>query len=113
MSSPQIFVGIDVACAQRKRLPICIAAFNDKRLEPLELPPEIARAFPLGLGNVEILKDDPFRPAAAALAGALDRGAKEHAWKITRIAVDAPAAPPATGERIAEKALRKCGISCF
>ena len=109
-SVTSIFVGIDVACARLKRPPICVAGLHGGRLEPLELPPELARALPLGLGNIEILQDAPFRRAAAMLAGTLDRGAKEHNWEITRVAVDAPAAPPATGERVAEKALRQLGL---
>ena len=112
-SATRIFVGIDVACAQRKRLPICVAGFRGDRLESLELPPEIARALPLGPGNIEILQDAPFRSAAVMLAGTLDRGAKKHNWEITRVAIDAPAAPPATGERVAEKALRQRGLSSF
>ena len=67
-SVTSIFVGIDVACARGKRLPICVAGFRGDRLEPLELPPEIARALPLGRGNIEILQDAPFRSAAAMLA---------------------------------------------
>src|SRR5271166_5456410 len=113
MSVAPVFVGIDVACARNKRLPICIASFNGHRLEPLELPAELARTFPVGPGNIDILKDDPFRNLAAALAGALHRGAKEHFWNIMRVAIDAPAAAPATGERIAEKALRECGMASF
>ena len=112
-SVTSIFIGIDVACAQRKRLPICVASFHGDRLEPLELPPEIARALPLGPGNIEVLQDGPFRSAAAMLARTLDRGAKEYNWEITRVALDAPAAPPATGERAAEKALRQRGLSSF
>lgn len=112
MKTP-VFVGIDVACARRKRLPICVAAFNQYRLEPLKLPLEIARDVPLGLGNGEILSANPFRTSATTLAGALARGESEYGWNITRVAVDAPAAPPAIGERLAEKALRSCGLSSF
>jgi predicted nuclease with RNAse H fold len=113
LSPIPIFVGIDVACAKRKRLPICVAGLNGRRLEPLDTPPEFIRECPLGPGNVEILKDDPFRITAANFVKALDRSARERSWNIVRIAVDAPAAPPATGERVSERDLRECGLSSF
>jgi predicted nuclease with RNAse H fold len=37
----------------------------------------------------------------------------EMGWKVERIAVDAPAAAPATGPRASEKELGKCGLSSF
>ena len=40
LSAAPVFAGIDVACAQRKRLPICIAAFAQDRLEPSRTAPE-------------------------------------------------------------------------
>jgi hypothetical protein len=35
---PEIFVGIDVAYAKNKRLPLCIATLQRGQLVPIELP---------------------------------------------------------------------------
>jgi predicted nuclease with RNAse H fold len=113
MSSTSVFVGIDVACAKRKRLPICFAAYEDTRLEPLLIPLELAKKFPVGRGNVEIMQDAPFRREAAALTDALNHVCTERGWSIMRIAIDAPAAPPGTGIRASEQALRESGLSSF
>jgi hypothetical protein len=106
-------VGIDVACARFKRLPICFAALNGKRLEPLSLPDALAAKIPVGSGNIEIQEASPFNSTAAALVDALDEIAKEQDWRIARVAMDAPAAPPRTGERASEVALRKLGLASF
>jgi predicted nuclease with RNAse H fold len=113
MPSTPVFVGIDVACAKRKRLPICFAAYEGSRLEPLLIPLELAEKFPVGRGNVEIAQDAPFRREAAALTDALNHVCMAQGWSIMRIAIDAPAAPPATGIRASEQALRDSGLSSF
>ena len=43
----------------------------------------------------------------------INRIAEEMGWRIERIAVDAPAAPPATGSRASEIELGRCGLSSF
>jgi predicted nuclease with RNAse H fold len=111
-SAAPVFVGIDVACAQRKRLPICIAAFAGGRLEPLRVP-ELVSKLPVGRGNREILEEHPFRAAAAIVAETLNEAPKSHVCKIVSVAIDAPAAPPASGERSAERDLRNRGLSSF
>jgi predicted nuclease with RNAse H fold len=111
-SAAPVFIGIDVACAQQKRLPLCIAACIEGRLEPLRVP-ELVGKLPVGRGNREILEEHPFRAAAAAVAETLNEAAKSGGWKIVRVAIDAPAAPPSSGERSAERELRNRGLSSF
>ena len=111
-SATSIFVGIDVACRKRKRLPVCFAASLGGRLEPIKAPSDIVAKLPLGLGNLEILQEHPFRSAAAAVAGAF-ASVRNHAWKIVSIAIDAPAAPPCVDERTAEGDLRSLGLASF
>lgn len=113
LSPTPIFVGIDVACARKKRLPVCVARLNGGRLEPVDPPPEFTRALPLGRGNDEIRNVDPFKSAAVEVAETLDRGAKQYSWNILSVAVDAPAASPKKGERASERALRECSLSSF
>lgn len=113
LSPTPIFVGIDVACARKKRLPVCLAQLIGSRLEPVDPPPEFTRALPLGRGNEEIRNADPFKSAAVEVAETLVRGAKKYSWIILRVAVDAPAAPPKKGERASERALTECGLPSF
>lgn len=109
-----VFVGIDVAFAQKKRLPIVIARWQSGRLIPYPLK-TLPFSPPRGAGNVSTLN-----------SGAVERFAKEavdyvvsicHHIKATpvRIALDAPSIPTPVGEsrRKAERALDAAGISCF
>ena len=113
MARTPVFVGIDVACAKRKRLPVCFAGFNGGRLEPMAIPTDLLKEFPVGLGNIEIQRNAPYKAAAKLLVSALDRTAKTQGWNLVRIAVDAPAAAPRIGERASEKMLRTLGLSSF
>jgi hypothetical protein len=114
MAAPiPVFIGIDVACAKRKRLPICFTTFNGNRLEPLEIPRELIDKLPIGRGNDQILRSNPFRSEARTLAHILDHIDGEMPWKIVRVAIDAPAAIPAKGRRASETSLRTSGLSCF
>lgn len=109
-----VFVGIDVAFAQKKRLPIVIARWQSGRLIPYPLK-TLPFSPPRGAGNIATLN-----------SGAVERFAKEavdyvvsicHHIKATpvRIALDAPSIPTPVGEsrRKAERALDAAGISCF
>jgi predicted nuclease with RNAse H fold len=113
MRTLPVFVGIDVACAKRRRLPICFAALDDGRLKPLELPQSLTSELPLGTGNGEIAERHPFRAHVQNLVTALERIEVESGWQIVRVAIDAPAAPPPFGVRESEQALRKETLSCI
>jgi hypothetical protein len=84
VSSLSVYVGIDVACA-----------------------------IPRGLGNREIGAAEPFQDAARGVVSAIKRIVFEMGWQIERIAVDAPAAPPATSSRASENELAHLGLSSF
>lgn len=112
MVSSQIYVGIDVACAAGKRLPICFAA-ADHALTPLDIPKCLVAAMPRGLGNKEITSAAPYREAARKVVHTINRIADAMGRRIARIAVDAPAAAPATGSRLSETELSRHGLSSF
>jgi len=112
VSSIPVYVGIDVACAIGKRLPICVVSAGDP-LMPLTIPKHLAGTIPRGVGNKEITAVAPFRGSARGVASALGRILEEMGWRAERIAVDAPAAPPATGSRASENELGRLGLSSF
>jgi len=87
-----VFIGIDVACAKRKRLPICFAYQDGKRLIPLEVPVTLARSIPRGIGNGAVLDAAPFAELAAVVAAA---------------------SPGRAGPRQCELALSAAGLSVF
>ncbi len=103
-----IYVGIDVACAVGKRLPICMVQAN-QRLTPLKVPKLLSAEIPRGLGNKEVMREVPFRDAARKVVSAII----EMGWHIERVALDAPAAPPETGSRSSETELGRGGFSSF
>jgi hypothetical protein len=104
-----VYIGIDVACAKGKRLPICVVSAGPT-LMPLALPKQLAGLIPRGVGNREIAAVSPFQEAARGVASALTSIVREMGWNVERIAVDAPAAPPDTGTRASESEL---GLSSF
>lgn len=112
MPSLSIYVGIDVACAVGKRLPICVVEAGQP-LMPLGIPSRLAAAIPRGLGNKEILSAEPFSDAASKVLGAIKSIAHEKDWRVERVAVDAPAAPPKMGSRSSETELGRLGLSSF
>ena len=112
LSASPTYVGIDVACAAGKRLPICFVR-PGLPLTPLTLPSDLCSVLPRGLGNREVTATHPYRDAAQNVAGGLKRISAELGWRIERIAVDAPAAPPADGARSSEVELGRCGLSSF
>jgi len=108
-----VYVGIDVACAKRKPLPICFVTYAKGNLKILPPPTNFLERVPRGSGNIEVLNRFPFRAAAEQTARAFQWLGKQFGWKISRIAIDAPAAPPAEGKRISEISLRKAGLECI
>ncbi len=112
MQSISVFMGIDVACAKRKRLPICAVA-QGFPLRPLPIPKQLVELIPLGVGNREIIETAPFHQAAQGVVGGIDRILNVTGWNLKRIAIDAPAAAPTTGSRSSEVELARCGLSSF
>ena len=80
---------------------------------PLGIPHELADAIPKGLGNREITAAKPFTDAARGVAESYPSRAEDKGWRIERVAIDAPASPPATGLRASEHQLGRCKLSSF
>lgn len=108
------FVGIDVAFAKKKRLPVCICVVEGGRLTPLSvrgldiLPPQ-------GKGNAKAICAREILAFAMETRDYLAALAARENLKIRRIAVDAPMnfKPDGDSHRACERALARIGISCF
>ena len=108
------FIGIDVAFAKRKRLPVSVCTWREDRLTPAPLR-DLPVEPPRGYGNVATLD--------AAVVGTFARAAVDYVESVCklldvsprRIAIDAPSAPRVEGvrRRAAEAAMDRAAISCF
>jgi hypothetical protein len=109
------FVGIDVAFAKRKRLPVCVAAWQHGRLVPFLVADRRAPAPPRGSGNAATLNSEVIAKFANDTAAYLRQLEAHFSVTIRRIAIDAPSEPKGNGckRRQAECALDDRGISCF
>ena len=108
------YVGIDVACAKKKALPISVCVQRGGKLTPLPLRTAAFRP-PLGGGNVLALEADWRTDFAARAEHYLREVEKAFSVQIKRVALDAPSEPCQAGvtRRRAEKALDERHISCF
>jgi len=108
------FVGIDVAFAKGKRLPVSVCTREGGRLSPLRLrcegPPP-----PRGEGNRKALDAHVRRMFARSVRLWLVHVQELHGLRLRRIAIDAPRMPCPSGRerRKAEEALRQAGIFCI
>jgi hypothetical protein len=109
------FVGIDVAIAKGKRLPIVICTKRQGRLLPLPLGIDPYVLPPAGIGNAGVLDEARVSQFAQETVAYLKAVASREQLAIRRIAIDAPSAPAVadTGRRQCEQALYAAGISCF
>lgn len=114
MSTVPAFVGIDVACAKGKTLPVAFATWHGERLVPKPLA-KLDFAPLVGKGNVAACDPDAVQAFAAATHEYLRRVEEELDVEIIRIGIDAPSAPRTDekSRRAAETALDREGISCF
>jgi len=88
----KIFVGIDLAIAKNKSLPVCFCSWQGKRLVPFPAR-KLSHKPPRGSGNLAVLDENlvyQFVEEAAAYVSAV---ASELDAKIERIGIDAPRAP--------------------
>ena len=109
-----VFVGIDVAFAKRKCLPVSVCVLRDERLTPLPLKrgPLVP---PRGRGNVAALDESVVREFAREAARYLQQVAEIHYLEIVRIAIDAPKSSRRDGSprRASEAAMDEARISCI
>lgn len=108
------FVGIDVAFAKRKLLPLAVCTVSDGHLIPLPLR-SWRRKPPRGSGNVATLDAVTLENFAVATRDYLLALEVEYGVTIQRIAIDAPSNPclATQSRRSCEQALDAQGISCF
>jgi hypothetical protein len=106
------FVGIDLAIAKRKFLPVVVAVREGAVIRPLKLR-SLGVAPPRGHGNAAVL--DPARVGSFVEDAAryVIAVCTELGLRPRRIAIDAPSAYAIDGRRLAEQSLDKAGISCF
>jgi hypothetical protein len=112
----EAFVGIDVAFAKRKRLPVCLCAWNnDGQLKPVPIGGADAPAAPRGYGNAASIDPDVVALFADDVARYLRLLEERFGVSIRRIALDAPSDPrlDCLPRRLAEAALDRHRISCF
>ena len=83
------YVGIDVACAKRKRLPLAVCVFSVGRLETMPLRDWSTRP-PLGEGNLMALETEFQERFAEDTVRYLREVEAHFSVKIKRIAIDAP-----------------------
>lgn len=108
------YVGIDLAIAKNKYLPVVVCTWKQGRLIPqplrrLDITP------PRGRGNAATLDDAFVRGFAREAATYVSEVCERLELSPTRVAIDAPSAPrnPHVVRRAAEMALDEAGISCF
>jgi hypothetical protein len=109
------FVGIDVAFAKKKVLPVSVCARPaGKQMDILPLRMSFDKP-PSGLGNVLALDERVRRQFAEDVLTWIGKLERVKRLKVRRIAIDAPSdyCRDAAGRRSAERSLDECGISCF
>jgi hypothetical protein len=109
-----VYVGIDVACAKAKRLPVVVCRRRNDVLEPLNLRHSRTKP-PKGEGNARVLDTGAVDAFAVATSDYLEAIEGEFDVRIRRVAIDAPSDPrsPCLSRRRAELALDRKGISCI
>ena len=109
-----VYVGIDVAFAKRKRLPVVACRFREGQLEPLPLRTARVKP-PAGRGNASILDSRSVESFSNETAAYLKSIEGELCVHIRRIAIDSPSAPklPETQRRACEIGLDKRNIHCI
>ena len=108
------FVGIDVAFAKNKRLPISICTWRDGRLVPLPLR-QLDLTPPRGSGNRLALEPEVVEQFADDAVEYVRQVARRFDLRVACVAIDAPSECCRSDRtrRDAEVALDRAGISCF
>jgi len=108
------YVGIDVACAKQKRLPLAACVRVANRLETLPLRGWLTKP-PLGGGNLLAMQEDFQEKFAENTVAYLREAEMKFSVKIRRVAIDAPSDPRGLDreQRRCELALGEAKINCF
>jgi Protein of unknown function (DUF429) len=108
------YVGIDLAIAKNKYLPVVVCTWEQGHLIPQPLR-RLSLTPPQGRGNAATLDRASVRRFAREAATYVAAVCERLELTPTRIGVDAPSAPrsPHIARRAAETALDEAGISCF
>jgi hypothetical protein len=106
------YVGIDVAFAKNKALPIVACVRQDNGLVPLPLREKGAPSPPRGQGNVKALEPDMVKAFVKDAVCYLKEVERRYDVSIRRVAIDAPSSPKMSGvnRRRAELALNDANI---
>lgn len=109
-----VFVGIDVAFAKKKRLPVSVCRVVDGCLKPLPLGTEFDKP-PAGFGNKAALDPACRDSFALSVVAWLKKLEAVEGLRIVRVAIDAPSGycSERLKWRLCERALDGAGISCF
>ena len=112
--SQYAFIGIDVSCAKKKRIPIVIAIKESGSLRPLPLL-EMPLKPPYGVGNRGVLEPAQVQSYANQIAEYVQKACEYFGVTAKMIALDAPLEPRIEhiNYRLAEKSLASKGISSF
>lgn len=107
-------IGIDVAIAKSKHLPVVVCVWDQGRLVPQPIR-HLGLVPPRGRGNVAALDVKSVVEFAREAATYVATVCSRLELTPTRIGIDAPSAPCGShvARRAAESALDKAGISCF
>ena len=108
-----VFVGIDVAYAKNKMLPICICEWDGT--VPVPFQRRLFPKPPRGKGNKAALDPEERESFGNAVLLWLRDVCEENDLQVQRIAIDAPSdyCRPDRNRRASEAALDALGISCF
>ena len=109
-----VFIGIDVACAKDKYLPLVICTRQNGQLLPFPLANYQIKS-PRGLGNALTLHEKVNQAFANDVARYIETVCVTYQLNPVRIGIDSPLRPRDNRlkRRLAEQALDKAGISCY
>lgn len=109
-----MYIGIDVACAKDKYLPLVMCYWENERLIPLPLASSPIKP-PKGLGNALTLHDEVNEAFAEDVAQCIEAICCGFKLNPVRIGIDSPLYPRDNNQprRLAEQALDRAGISCY
>jgi hypothetical protein len=111
----EAFVGIDVAFAKKKRLPVCFCVRNNQRLRVVPLNSRDLPKPPAGRGNRAAIDPKKVKRFALETFRYLRSLEESLGLAVRIIALDCPRRPKENDSttRMADAAIRRCGISCF